>query len=58
MADRDRRMSLEFVEINVEVGTANPSRINLEHDLPSPSLRLPDLLYFDIPYSSRDFTDR
>jgi hypothetical protein len=49
VADRYRRISLEFVEINVEIGAANSSRVDLEDNLSSPSPRLRDVLYFDVP---------
>jgi hypothetical protein len=43
MADGDRRICLKFVEINVQIGAANPRRINVDYNLPGTGLRLRDV---------------
>jgi hypothetical protein len=58
MADGDWRICLKFVEINVQIGAANPRRINLDYNLPGTGLRLRDIEYFNVPDSTRSFTYR
>jgi hypothetical protein len=58
MADRDRRISLKFVEIDVQVGAANPRRTHLDYNLPGAGLRFRDIQYVYVPGSTRSFTYR